>query len=114
MLLALAFWRAVEEERLSAGYPYAFQPWQSVGGGGVLRGFRYAARVTLADLAHLALVVSDNDAANIVLAFIGSEAVNDLAGQLGLATYGAIAQWAVAVVGAAILIFILKVLGIFK
>ncbi len=85
VLLALAFWRAVEEERLGAGYPYAFQPWQSVGGGGVLRGFKYAARITLADLAHLALVVSDNDAANIVLAFAGVEAVNDLAGQLGLA-----------------------------
>jgi beta-lactamase class A len=84
ILLALAFWRAVEEERLSAGYPYAFQPWQSVGGSGVLRGFRHAARITLADLAHLSLTVSDNDATNIVLAFVGLEAVNDLAAELGL------------------------------
>ena len=84
VLLALAFWRAVAEERLSAGYPYAFQPWQSVGGSGVLRGFRYAARLTLADLAHLSLAVSDNDATNIVLAFVGLEAVNDLAAELGL------------------------------
>ena len=84
VLLALAFWRAVEEERLSAGYPYAYQPWQSVGGSGVLRGFRYAARITLADLAHLSLAVSDNDAANIVLAFVGLEAVHDLAAELGL------------------------------
>jgi beta-lactamase class A len=84
VLLALAFWRAVAEERLSAGYPYAYQPWQSVGGSGVLRGFRYAARLTLADLAHLSLAVSDNDATNIVLAFVGLEAVNDLAAELGL------------------------------
>jgi beta-lactamase class A len=85
VLLALAFWRSVEEERLSAGHPYAYQPWQSVGGGGVLRGFRFPARITLADLAHLSLAVSDTDAANIVLAFVGLEAVNDLAERLGLA-----------------------------
>jgi beta-lactamase class A len=84
VLLALAFWRAVEEERLSAGHAYAFQPWQSVGGSGVLRGFRHAARITLADLVHLSLAVSDNDAANIVLAFVGLEPVNDLAAELGL------------------------------
>lgn len=82
--LALAFWRACEDERLSPSYPYAYQPWQSVGGSGVLRGFRYAARLTLADLAHLSLAVSDNDATNIVLAFVGLEAVNDLATELGL------------------------------
>jgi hypothetical protein len=33
---------------------------------------------------------------------------------LGLAAYGAIARWAVAVAGAALLIYILKALGIFK
>lgn len=84
VLLALAFWRACEEGRLSPSYPYAFQPWQSVGGGGVLRGFRHAARITLADLTHLSLAVSDNDATNIVLSFVGFEAVNGLAAELGL------------------------------
>jgi uncharacterized membrane protein YeaQ/YmgE (transglycosylase-associated protein family) len=33
---------------------------------------------------------------------------------LGLAAYGSIAQWLVAVAGAVILIWILKVVGIFK
>jgi beta-lactamase class A len=84
VLIALAFWRAVESGRLSADYPYAFQPWQSLGGSGVLRSFRYAARITLADLAGLSLTVSDNDATNIVLAFVGLEAVDDLAAELGL------------------------------
>jgi hypothetical protein len=37
-----------------------------------------------------------------------------LAGLIGLATYGSIARWVVAVVGAALLIWILKALGIFK
>jgi uncharacterized membrane protein YeaQ/YmgE (transglycosylase-associated protein family) len=52
--------------------------------------------------------------ANVIVGIIGSALGFWLAGVLGLATYGAIAQWVVAVLGAAILIFILKALGIFK
>ena len=52
--------------------------------------------------------------ANVVVGIVGSSLGFWLAGLLGLAAYGAIAQWAVAVVGAAILIFILKAVGIFK
>jgi uncharacterized membrane protein YeaQ/YmgE (transglycosylase-associated protein family) len=52
--------------------------------------------------------------ANVIVGIIGSSIGFWLAGVLGLATYGVIAQWAVAVVGAALLIYILKVLGVFK
>jgi uncharacterized membrane protein YeaQ/YmgE (transglycosylase-associated protein family) len=52
--------------------------------------------------------------ANVVVGIIGSSLGFWLAGLLGLAAYGAIAQWIVAVVGAAVLIFILKALGVFK
>ena len=52
--------------------------------------------------------------ANVVVGIIGSSLGFWLAGQLGLAAYGAVARWIVAVAGAAILIFILKALGIFK
>ena len=85
VLLAAAFWRAVATGELREERPYAFQPWQSVGGAGVLRGFRHAARLTLADYLHLAVAVSDNDATNIVIAFVGFDRVNTLAGELGLA-----------------------------
>jgi beta-lactamase class A len=85
VLLAAAFWRAVAAGELREARPYAFQPWQSVGGAGVLRGFRHAARLTLADYLHLALVVSDNDATNVVIAFLGFDRVNALAAELGLA-----------------------------
>ena len=84
VLLAAAFWKAVAEGELSEARPYAFQPWQAVGGAGVLRGFRHAATMTLADYVHLSLVVSDNDATNIVIAFTGMERVAALAGLLGL------------------------------
>jgi uncharacterized membrane protein YeaQ/YmgE (transglycosylase-associated protein family) len=52
--------------------------------------------------------------ANIVVGIIGSSLGFWLAGVLGLAAYGTIARWIVAVAGAAILIWILKALGIFK
>jgi beta-lactamase class A len=84
VLIAAAFWRAVERGELSETHPFAFQPWASVGGGGVLRGFRHAARITLADYAHLMLAVSDNDATNIVAGFVGLDKINALAEELGL------------------------------
>jgi uncharacterized membrane protein YeaQ/YmgE (transglycosylase-associated protein family) len=52
--------------------------------------------------------------ANVVVGIIGSSLGFWLAGLFGLAAYGAIAQWAVAVAGAAILIWILKAAGVFK
>ena len=52
--------------------------------------------------------------ANVVVGIVGSSLGFWLAGVLGLAAYGAIAQWVVAVVGAAVLIFILKAVGALK
>ena len=84
VLLAAAFWRAVERGELSESQPYAFQPWGSVGGSGVLRGFRHAAKMVLADYAHLMLVVSDNDATNVVASMVGLDKVDQLGDELGL------------------------------
>lgn len=84
VLVAAAFWQAVAEGALRETRVYAFQPWGSVGGSGVLRGFRHAAKLTLADCAHLMLAVSDNTATNIVLSFLGFARVNALARELGL------------------------------
>ena len=52
--------------------------------------------------------------ANIVVGIIGSSIGFWLAGALGLSASGPIAGWVVAVLGAAVLIFVLKVLGVFK
>jgi beta-lactamase class A len=84
VLLAAAFWRAVERGALSEAERCAFQPESSVGGGGVLRGFRHAPELALADYAHLMVAVSDNDATNIVAGRVGFDRVNDLAAELGL------------------------------
>jgi uncharacterized membrane protein YeaQ/YmgE (transglycosylase-associated protein family) len=52
--------------------------------------------------------------ANVLVGIVGSSLGFWMAGLVGLAAYGAIAQWAVAVLGAAVLIFILKAVGLFK
>jgi uncharacterized membrane protein YeaQ/YmgE (transglycosylase-associated protein family) len=52
--------------------------------------------------------------ANVIVGIIGSTVGFWLAGVLGIAAYGAIAQWLVAVAGAMILIWILKAIGLFK
>jgi uncharacterized membrane protein YeaQ/YmgE (transglycosylase-associated protein family) len=52
--------------------------------------------------------------ANVIVGIVGSGLGFWLAGLLGLAAYGTVARWAVAVAGAALLIFLLKRLGFFK
>ena len=52
--------------------------------------------------------------ANVVVGIIGSALGFWLAGALGLAAYGAVARWVVSVLGAVVLIFLLKALGVFK
>ena len=52
--------------------------------------------------------------ANVLVGIVGSSLGFWLAGLVGLAAFGTIAQWAVAVVGAAALIWILKAVGVFK
>jgi uncharacterized membrane protein YeaQ/YmgE (transglycosylase-associated protein family) len=51
---------------------------------------------------------------NVIVGIIGSSLGFWLAGALGIAASGTIGSWIVAVAGAAILIALLKVLGIFK
>jgi uncharacterized membrane protein YeaQ/YmgE (transglycosylase-associated protein family) len=52
--------------------------------------------------------------ANVVVGIIGSSLGFWLAAMLGFAAYGVIAQLAVSIAGAAVLIFLLRKLGLFK
>jgi uncharacterized membrane protein YeaQ/YmgE (transglycosylase-associated protein family) len=52
--------------------------------------------------------------ANVIVGIIGSSLGFWLAAVLGFAAYGLVAQWAVSVAGAAVLIFLLKKIGLFK
>jgi len=84
VLLAATFWRLVAAGELDEAQMYCFEPGACVGGSGVLRGLRHPAELSLADIMHLSLVVSDNDATNIIASAVGLERVNELAAQLGL------------------------------
>jgi uncharacterized membrane protein YeaQ/YmgE (transglycosylase-associated protein family) len=52
--------------------------------------------------------------ANVIVGIVGSMIGFWAAGALGLATSGAVARWVVSILGAAILIAILKALNVFK
>lgn len=52
--------------------------------------------------------------ANVIVGIVGSSLGFWLAGVLGIGASGSVAAWLIAVAGAAVLIFILKALGIFK
>ena len=52
--------------------------------------------------------------ANVIVGIIGSSLGFWLAGMLGLSASGPIIGWVIAVIGAALLIFILKAIGVFK
>jgi uncharacterized membrane protein YeaQ/YmgE (transglycosylase-associated protein family) len=52
--------------------------------------------------------------ANIIVGIVGSSLGFWLAAMLGFAAYGVIAQLAVSIAGAAVLIFLLRKLGLFK
>jgi len=84
VLLAAAFWRLVARGELDEAQPCCFEPGDCVGGSGVLRGLRHAATLSLADVMHLSLVVSDNDATNVIATHVGFGRVNALADELGM------------------------------
>jgi len=84
VLLAAAFWRMVARGEVDEAQEYCFEPGGCVGGSGVLRGLRHAATLSLSDVLHLALVVSDNDATNVIAEVVGFDRVNALADELGL------------------------------
>ena len=67
----------------------------------------------------LASLVMKTDAqmgkiANIIVGIIGSNLGYWLAGSMGLASGGTIVRWLVAVAGAVLLIWVLKLVGLFK
>jgi len=52
--------------------------------------------------------------ANILVGVIGSALGRWVAGAIGLAAYGAVASWAVAIAGAMLLIVVLKGVGVLR
>ena len=71
------------EGKLALDTKIALREADKVGGTGVLNGLRDGTTLTVADLIHLMITVSDNTATNLLVARLGTAAIDDR-----MATYG--------------------------
>lgn len=76
--------RRVEEEHLDLNETLVMTQEDQVSGSGVLMDLTPGLRLSLRDLTTLMITVSDNTATNLLIDFLGVEAVNQLMRRLGL------------------------------
>jgi beta-lactamase class A len=69
-------WQQATDGRLSMDTPVTLRDTDKVGGAGVLRGMHDGLSLTVADLIHLMIVLSDNTATNLLIGRLGTAAVN--------------------------------------
>jgi beta-lactamase class A len=83
--IMVACYRAVAEGKASWQEQIPLTDASRVSGSGVIREFAPGTRLTLRDLMHVMIVVSDNTATNLVLDRVGADYVNETMAQLGFA-----------------------------
>jgi beta-lactamase class A len=69
-------WQRVADGRLSMDTVALLKEADKVGGSGVLRGLHEGLGVTIADLIHLMIVLSDNTATNMLIERLGTSSIN--------------------------------------
>jgi beta-lactamase class A len=84
VLISAALWSEVCAGRIDSEQRVRAGDAPLPGGGGLLESMHPDTRLTLADLDLLMLAISDNAATNAVIDVVGMDAVNGLAGVLGL------------------------------
>jgi beta-lactamase class A len=84
--VALEVLCAIAEGTLSAAEALSLREQDKVSGSGVLAALAPGLRLTVADALHLAMAISDNTAANLLVDRVGAAAVNARLAGLGLAT----------------------------
>jgi beta-lactamase class A len=77
-------WQQVQDKRLSMDATLALQDGEKVGGSGVLRGLHAGLTLTIADVIHLMIVLSDNTATNMLIGRLGTAHVNERLQAYGL------------------------------
>lgn len=83
--IMVACYRAVAEGKARWEDKIPITPAAKVSGSGVIREFEDGTLLTLRDLMHVMIVVSDNTATNLVLDRLGADYVNDTMQSLGFA-----------------------------
>jgi beta-lactamase class A len=77
-------WQQAADGRLSMDTTLTLRDAEKVGGSGVLRGLHDGIALTIADLIHLMIVLSDNTATNMLIGRLGTMRVNDRLDGYGL------------------------------
>jgi beta-lactamase class A len=77
-------WQQSADGRLSMDTTLTLRDADKVGGAGVLRGMHDGLTLTVADLIHLMIVLSDNTATNILIGRVGTARVNERLDSYGL------------------------------
>jgi beta-lactamase class A len=77
-------WQQTTDGRLSMDSTLTLRDADKVGGAGVLRGLHDGLALTVADLIHLMIVLSDNTATNLLIARLGTVRVNERLESFGL------------------------------
>jgi beta-lactamase class A len=77
-------WQQAADGRLSMDTTLTLRDADKVGGAGVLRGMHDGLTLTVADLIHLMIVLSDNTATNILIGRVGTARVNERLDSYGL------------------------------
>ena len=77
-------WQQVQDQRLAMDTTLRLEESAKVGGSGVLRGLHAGLTLTIADLIHLMIVLSDNTATNMLIGRLGTAHVNERLDAYGL------------------------------
>ena len=77
-------WQQAADGRLKMDTTVTLREADKVGGAGVLRGLHDGLAVTVADLIHLMIVLSDNTATNLLIERVGTARVNERLESYGL------------------------------
>ena len=81
--ILIALFRAIDAGSLTLGERRTLQAGDKVPGSGVLKGLDEGLPLTLHDLAHLMIAISDNSASNMLIDAVGLNAVNVASSDLG-------------------------------
>lgn len=82
--IMLEVYHQVADRRLRMDTPVALRDADKVGGSGILNGLHDGLPLTVADLLHLMIALSDNTATNLLVAAVGTKNVDDRLVSYGL------------------------------
>lgn len=84
LLILAELMKKISENKFSLSDTIMIEDFMKIGGDGVLKELNSGHHFTLKELATLMIIVSDNQATNVLIDFLGMENINQLGRELGL------------------------------